>query len=297
MRYRRNGIRAAAVCSAALMSAAILLSGCEKGADKLALRMSGIEKLDAGDYAGAVTDFEAAIQASRGRVGEFETDVLKYRAEAEYMLEDYPAAAHTYDVLVQVDGADTEYLYRAALMKALSGDAQGALSDYEEGVELEQKATGKKAAGKKADEKNGDKKPEPGQKTEETEASEDVDRFGRGDVLAAVGEACIAAGRREDADRLYEAAVQDGTAGPEVLNEMGLSLMEMGQYEEALGFFEQAVQSQSADASVREAAFNRGAALEYLGKYKDALQAFEEYVSQYGPDEAAQKEITFLKSR
>ena len=255
MRYRRNGIRAAAVCSAALMSAAILLSGCEKGADKLALRMSGIEKLDSGDYAGAVADFEAAIQASRGRVGEFETDVLKYRAEAEYMLEDYPAAAHTYDVLVQVDGADTEYLYRAALMKALSGDAQGALSDYEEGVELEQKAAGKKTAGKKAagekaDEKNGDKKPEPGQKTEETEASEGVDRFGRGDVLAAVGEACIAAGRREDADRLYEAAVQDGTAGPEVLNEMGLSLMETGQYEEALGFFEQAVQSQSADASV-----------------------------------------------
>ena len=56
--------------------------------DRYTLRLSGIEKMDQGDYAGAIIDFEAAILASSGRVGEFEEDVLKYRAEAEYALAD-----------------------------------------------------------------------------------------------------------------------------------------------------------------------------------------------------------------
>ena len=92
-----------------------------------------------GDYAGGGGRFDGQVQMPGGKIGEFEIDVLKYRAEAEYKLGDYGAAAHTYDVLLEVDKEQPEYFYRSALTKALSGDAQGALDHYLEGVELEKK--------------------------------------------------------------------------------------------------------------------------------------------------------------
>ena len=139
--------------------------------DKYQLRLAGIEKLNQGDYAEAIVDFEAAILASKGRVGEFETDVLKYRAEAEYMLKDYAAAAHTYQILTQLDGESAEYSYREALSLALAGDAQGSLGAYEKGVSLEEK---------------------------EKDLS-----IGRSEVLAEVGKALTDAGLSQDADAIY----------------------------------------------------------------------------------------------
>ena len=282
--------------------------------DKYQLRLAGIEKLNQGDYAEAIVDFEAAILASKGRVGEFETDVLKYRAEAEYMLRDYAAAAHTYQILTQLDGESAEYSYREALSLALAGDAQGSLAAYEKGVSLEEK---------------------------EKDLS-----IGRSEVLAEVGKALTDAGLSQDADAIYQAAIQDGSAGPEVFNRMGMGFMETEQYEQALECFEQAItagksaaigqaaeertsagqsvkdnsgagqtaednsgvgqtsgnpsgvgSSAESGLALKEASFNRAAALEYLGRYEEALAAFREYTSAYGPDEAAQKEITFLETR
>ena len=251
-----------------------------EGNDKYQLRLDGIEKMDQGDYTGAILDFEAAILASKGRVGEFETDVLKYRAEAEYLLEDYAAAAHTYQILTQLDGESAEYRYREALSLARAGDAQGSLSAYEQGVVLEEK--------------------------------EESLSIGRSDVLAVVGKALTDAGLSQEADRIYQEAIQDGSAGPAVFNRMGMGFMETEQYEQALECFEQAiaagngsVENSSSENSgsgdetqaLKQAAFNRAAALEYLGRYEEALTAFREYTAAYGTDEAAQKEITFLETR
>lgn len=92
---RKNKKRQAIVLRILVLLCILALSGCGKNnKEREELRMSGITKMDAGDYAGAAQDFEAAIQASSGRVGSFEIDVLKYRAEAEYKLGDYGAAAH-----------------------------------------------------------------------------------------------------------------------------------------------------------------------------------------------------------
>ncbi len=144
-----NRIRSRLAAAVLVTAAALLFYGCgPKGPDRNELRMSGIGKLEAGDYAGAVADLDGAIQASRGRVGAFEIDVLKYRARAEYLLADYAAAAHTYDVLLEVDGKDICYLYQNAVIKALAGDGEGALLAYEEAVKLEKDGnTGKKGKG------------------------------------------------------------------------------------------------------------------------------------------------------
>lgn len=263
-----------------VVCSALLFTGCgTKGKEREELRMSGIAKMDAGDYAGAAEDFEAAIQASSGRVGGFEIDVLKYRAEAEYKLGDYQAAAHTYDVLLEVDKEQPEYLYRAALTKALYGDAKGALDNYLTGVEQEKK-----------------KPIESG--------------FGRTDVLAAVGEACMDAGLIQEADALYNQAVKDGVAGPAVFNEMGLASMEsakaMGEgdeqnaaFERAVEYFRQAAQAgtDKNDAAVKAARFNEAVVYELQRRYARALETFQAYVADYGVDEEAQKEILFLQTR
>ena len=48
---------------------------------------------------------------------------------------------------------------------------------------------------------------------------------------------------------------------------------------------------------LREITYNRAVACEYLQEYDKALKLFEDFVAQFGPDEAAEHEITFLKTR
>ena len=86
---------------AALLLGVSLAAGC-RGTDpaREQFRLDGIAQMEQGDYEGAIASFDEAIAHSDGRVGDFELDVLKYGGEAECKLGDYPAAAHTYDVLL-----------------------------------------------------------------------------------------------------------------------------------------------------------------------------------------------------
>ncbi len=272
------------------------------------LRMAGIEKMDAGDFSGAMAEFEAALQTAKKNPGAFEIDVLKYRAEAEYKLEDYLAAAHTYETLLQVDEERPEYLYRMALMKAMVGDIDGAVQAYQTGYQLEQETgeqSGKKD--KPADEAKGaDGEAADAQEGAGGADGQQTELFGQADALAAVARACLDAQRGEDAVALYEDAIRNGTTDPSVFNSLGLIYLEEERYEGALGFFEQAVQMEDEHGgalsprealAVREACFNQAVTYERLGQFQTALQYFQAYVAQYGADEAAQKEITFLQTR
>ncbi len=105
---------------------------------------------------------------------------------------------------------------------------------------------------------------------------------------------------------LYEDAIRNGTTDPSVFNSLGLIYLEEEHYEGALGFFEQAVQLAAENGgelgareaqAVQEASFNQAVVYERLGQFQTALQHFQTYVAQYGADEAAQKEITFLQTR
>lgn len=96
-----------------LAALSIFASGCFGGGkEKYTFRENGIDLLEAGDYEGAIQAFDQALEASDGMVGNFELDILKYRAEAECGTGDYEAAANTYAVLNQVDGERPEYLGR-----------------------------------------------------------------------------------------------------------------------------------------------------------------------------------------
>lgn len=130
----KYGLRTAAAVTAAVL----LLGGCQGRVteDMLTARENGIALLESGDYEGAVREFESLIENTK-RVSEFEIDILKYRAEAEYGLGDYEAAVYTYDVLNQVDEKKAEYYYFGALSLAKGGDFKKAGEWLEEGKKLD----------------------------------------------------------------------------------------------------------------------------------------------------------------
>lgn len=251
-------------------------------------RQQGIEKLEAGDYTGAVADFDAALEKSGKRADSFQKDVLKYRAETEIRLEDFTAAAHTYDLLMERSPDDLSVRYMKVLCSAKLGDLDGALALYEETLAKEK--AGSYAAGYE-------------------------------EALAVLGSACVDEKRYGEAMKLYETALNDGAENAQIYNQMGVCQMAGQDYEAALDSFDKGYQAlasgyglpedispsglntavgqeNSADSRVlRELLYNRAAVCEYLQNYKEAKERFEEYVNVFGEDENARHEIDFLKTR
>jgi tetratricopeptide (TPR) repeat protein len=94
----------------------------------------------------------------------------------------------------------------------------------------------------------------------------------------------------------YDEALQIGLMQSRIYNKMAVEKIQAGDYEGALTIIDQglAVDDGSAGADLL---YNKAVAYESRGEYEQALQYFRDYVSRYGTDENVQKEITFLESR
>lgn len=245
-----------------VLMAGALAAGCGgKGSSRNEYRMEGIQKLESGDYAGAVESFDRAVEKSKGTVGKFELDVLKYRAEAEYRLEDYAAAAHTYDVLLQVDDKRAEYRYMRCMANARAGNVESALADY----------------------------------TEQTAADKESSELSSAALLV-LGTALEEQGENDKAVTLYQQAVDQGQANAELYNRMGVCKLKEKSYDEALQYFDQGIQTGD-ETVLPTLRFNRAVTYEYQGDFQRALTELEAYVSEYGSNEEAAREIAFLKTR
>lgn len=248
---------AAALC----LGAILLLGGC-KGSEKerQRLRLQGIEQLEAGSYEEAITSFEEALGVSKGAVGEFELDILKYRAEAEYSIGDYEAAAYTYQVLLQVDKERTEYRTRICTLWALAGQLDKAKEEYQRLYAAEPQ------------------NPETAQ------------------ILLTLGKALTDQERFDEAIELYRQAVDGGIKNGEIYNLMGVCELEAGEIDSAIQYLEKGIQT--GDASVMQSLLkNQAAAYERNQDFSSALKVLEQYAASYGADSEIQKEIDFLKTR
>lgn len=104
--------------AAVLCLATMMLTACGGVSEEmLEARTAAIALMESGDYEGAVEAFNQLVEEATS-VSEFELDILKYRAEAEYLLGDYAAAAHTYQILIEVDQDRPEYRYYASMAEA-----------------------------------------------------------------------------------------------------------------------------------------------------------------------------------
>lgn len=255
-------------------------------------RAEGIGKLAAGDYAGAIGSFDTALEKSGKRSEEFNRDVLLYRADAEFLLKDYGAAIHSYDLLLEMEPDTPEYMYRQSSCYARLGDPENAVNRYQEAAALEKKD-----------------KPAPGKQ----------------EALLAAGSACADAEDYAGAMELYNSALKDGMEHGEIYNQMGLCQMAEEDYQSAFDSFDKGIQVASGPGAVtgdkeaqaqaeteresqaeavkesnellKELSYNRAAACEHLQQYDKALALFEDFVKTFGPNEDAEHEIAFLKTR
>lgn len=237
-------------------------AGCGKKENQYTYRDDGIKALGEGNYKDAIQSFDQAIDTKKGLVGKFDMDVLKYRAEAEYLSDDYQAAVGTYDILIKLDGEKPEYLNMRSASKAGAGDYDGAIADYNRSKELDP----------------------------------DSKAPGRMNALMAAGAAMEKAGSPSDAMTLYESAEASGESGSMLYNQMGLCKMAQKDWDGALEAFQKGLSAPEA-SNVPELLFNIAVVYERKGEFKKALDTMEQYVSVHGADEEAQREITFLESR
>ena len=79
-------------------------SGCaDKGPDKYELRKEAVALFNSGDYEGALTKLNEALDASRGQVSELQYDILRYKAECQLRTGDISAARDSYNALLILD--------------------------------------------------------------------------------------------------------------------------------------------------------------------------------------------------
>lgn len=243
-----------------LLVSVLCLTGCQESKEKYALRETGIEQLNGGSYEEAIQSFDQALERSDRMVGTFELDVLKYRAEAEYKVEDYAAAAHTYTTLIEVDGEKPEYLNMRCLLYGKTGELDLAIVDYQTLSRISKDSM-------------------------VTEAT-----------LYSLGQVLSEADRTEEAMELYQQAQAEGVKSAELYNRMGLCEMEADRLDEALYYFEQGLLLEDSDVTLK-LLYNQAAAYEQKQNFKKALEILETYVVSYGTTAEVEKEIAFLKTR
>ncbi len=94
----------------------------------------------------------------------------------------------------------------------------------------------------------------------------------------------------------YDGALGLGVMQGRIYNKMALDQMKVSDYEGAISTIEQGMAVDDGTAAA-DLAYNLAVAYEYCGDYQTALGLFEDYVSRFGSDENVDKEITFLRSR
>jgi len=215
------------------------ITGSGKRKEKEAFLEAGIASMENGNYESAITEFEQELELAKGRIGVLEEQVLLYRGEAEYRLQDYAAALHTYETLLKQDKDSDVYKKGAALAMIETGDYEGALALGEVNAR----------------------------------------------VYSRMAKSQIEAGQYDEA----LASIEMGMAA--------LAQEEAGNNGKSDGGKTDDRTRTDNDDIRAELVFNQAVVWEYKSDYKKALELFEAYVQQYGPDEQADREITFLKTR
>lgn len=263
--------------TAALIAACVLvtcaLSACGKNTRKeKELREQAIGFLEQGDYSASVARFNEALSYHDGAYGKLEIDILRYRAEAEILADDYETAANTYAQLCREDGDKAEYMNLEVICMVRAGKSLvKALELYNKSTEAEPNGTGNRQA------------------------------------LYVLG---TALSRSEDpanvdkAKELYENALNsEGGKSGELYNRVGTMVFEKGDVDTALDWFRQGIDFMQNSESTEEAdvlaslKYNVAICYEYKQDYLTAKQLFEEYEQQYGSKEIIDHEIDFLESR
>lgn len=314
------------VCFILVAISLLMVVGCSNRKAKeqeLDYRHQGIEKLENGQYEEAVELFQKALDQSMAKVGELEVDICYYKAVAQYKSGNIQGAMDTYTALIEYDKENTDAYYLRGTMYLEQGNIQNALLDYQEAMKKDKKnpvlfnkigerlinaGYTQEAAGilDQALEIKGDKPKDyrekgyayylKGQYDSARTYLDKAINMGDEEAVFYLAKMLEAQGKTEQANQLYESYATEHSSNTELLNELGCTKMEEGNYEKALLFFQTALKNEN-PSNEQELRRNEIAALEYMLDFTGAKKKMEAYVKDYPEDTEAAREYEFLKSR
>lgn len=309
-------------------TAICLMAGCG-GRDEvqleneLAYRQIGIQKLSEGSYQEAVDSFQKALDQSVAVVEELEVDICYYKAQAQYQGGDVEGAIETYTALIDYDKDNVKALYLRGTAYLAQGQTKEALADYQAAADREKKdgelhshiAENLIHAGM-------NQEAEPylqaavGQDGEDAESLRergyafylmgdyDNARANLDKAITLEDEEAVfylakiedALGNSQRATQLYETYISTHEGDTATLYELGMARLKQGSYDQALTFFQKALETEN-PANRQQLRRGEIIALEYLLDFGQARAKLESYVADYPEDAEAAREWEFLQSR
>jgi len=301
----------------------ILNTATEKGEDeRLILRALGIANLGLGNYEEAIADFEGSLSKSEGIIYDIDYDINYYLATAYYKNGNPEEALKIYDTILALEPKSTEAMFLKGVICAEKNDVNQAKECFDAAIALSPENydmlieihnilvdKGYKDDGQsylKRAMESGTKKMSNYEKGQMSfyledyesaktylEKAKDEDSY---EAVLFLGKTYETLGDVNYAISVYSSYISAGNESPEVLNQMGLCKLSMGDYDGALSAFSQAMNIEG-NGMMQTLKYNEIVAYEYLGDFKKACVLMESYLRSFPDDEAAQREYTFLKSR
>lgn len=301
----------------------LLQTARENGEDeRQILRAEGISNLGLGKYAEAIEKFEASLAASEGTIVDMDYDINYYLATAYYKNGNADEALKIYDTIISLEPGSVDAIYLKGVIIAEKNDLNQAMACFDQAIALAPEnydmliqiygilnEKGYQSEGQsylKRALESGTKKMtnfEKGQisfyledyESAKTylEKAKDEDSY---EAVLFLGKTYETLGDVNYAISVYTSYLNSGAQSPEVLNQMGLCKLSMGDYEGALSAFAEAMNIEG-NGMMQTLKYNEIVAYEYLGDFKKACVLMESYLRSFPDDEAAKREYEFLKSR
>ena len=303
-----------------------VMTGCQSKEalkNEKAYRQVGINKMEEGDYEGAVEAFQKALDQSMAVVGDLEIDICYYKAAAQYKSGDTKGALKTYEALIEYDKKNGNPYYLRGCIYLKEGNDKKAKKDFEKALEwnkndyelyvsIYKNLNGAGYTGEaekildKALKLTGDKAEDYRErghiyllKSDYESARKELDKaISKEDVKALLYMAQVyeAQGNKDQAKALYESYTAQSDSDSGAFNTMGEIQLEEGNYQQALEFFQQAL---AAEQVVNEQQLRRNEIIAYeqLHDFASAKEKMESYMKDYPEDEEAQREFVFLQTR
>ncbi len=300
------------------------LDAAEKAGEDVRLihRSRGIADMGLSDYEAAVDEFTAALSSNKGYVRNMDVDISYYLAVSQYRLGDVSGANETYSAIIALFPEEADaYFLRGRTYLALQ-DTDNAKSDFDKAVKLSPNDpdlyiqiyealtdAGFSSDGerylKSAMELN--TKLSSFQKGrlyycmgDYERAKENLENAVRNEkdpqATLYLGRTYEAMGDMNYASSLYRSYLENDPGNAQVMNQLGLCLMSLGDYNGALDIFNRGLELKD-PAMDQSLWFNVIATYEYLGDFERAKTMMNDYLKEYPDDEEAVRENEFLATR
>lgn len=295
----------------------------EAGEDERQLcRGEGLAYMGKTMYAEAVQAFEAALAHSNGRVDNMDIDINYYLATAYYKQGQPEQAIAIYDAITDFRKNERDAYYLRGVLYTEREDLERASADFDKTVELNSTDYDRLIEIYGVLDVNGYR--EKGQEYLQAAmdaGTKDMTNYEKGricyylvdyenaktylekarkesgyEAVLFLGKTYETLGDQNYAISVYNTYLDSGEDNPQVLNQLGLCKMGIGDYEGALAAFQRAMNVE--DGSMLQALkMNEIIAYEELGEFRKAAVLMDSYLKTYPDDQEAQREYIFLQSR